>query len=156
MSDIQIDRGYEKMPKLASIVTSPQAEKYIDLPAAELNALAAKAHGWEDGHFQGEPGWFSDGKVLEQLASSYKPAGNIAFALEILKELTDEGYCIAINTKDIATGDDVIIIGGVPTKEGNPGLPQVVIDASETQLYIPELCRAITILYIVHKEVENE
>jgi len=143
------------MPELASVVTSPNAIKYIDLPADELNKLAAEAHGWEYGHHCGEPGWFSGGKVLEQLVSSYKPAESIGFALELLKELSDEGYCVAINTKDIVTSNDVIIIGGAPTKQGNPGLPQVVIDASETQLYIPELCRAITILYIVHKEEGN-
>ena len=143
------------MPELASVVTSPNAIKYIDLPADELNKLAAEAHGWEYGHHCGEPGWFSGGKVLEQLVSSYKPAESIGFALELLKELSDEGYCVTINTKNFfAKGpkQEAIVVGGGPIKAGNPALPIVIIDASETQLYIPELCRAITILYIVHKE----
>ena len=142
--------GMNNSVRIQSITTSPEAMKYLDLSPDELNDLAAKAHGWEKKSLAFEPCWMV-GEVVMQLASSYKPANNIMFALELLKEINDEGYCVAINTRDFATGEDAILISGVPTKTGNKPLPQVRIDASETDFYVQELCKAITVLYIAHK-----
>ena len=130
--------------KLEPIKTSDEALELMEKSADELNELVATAHGWtEKTVFGEEPAFVDEDGVIVQLVSEYNPAGNWNFAFELVRELNDAGYVIAINTHDAATLERAIIVGGFPTRDDLKPLPLVRVDVEPEGVYKNEVCRAI-------------
>jgi len=128
-----------------------EPEITFELDNEGLNDLVAECHNWELRSFAGEDGWVDEDGHLIQLRSSYNPAGNMNFALELMKELNDEGYCIAINTKDLMTGNDILLITGAPVNPGLKALAEIRMELYGEVPYKEELCRGICLLYTAYK-----
>lgn len=130
---------------MVDVVTNKEPDEIVN--------MIAQAKSWKRAELHGQAECFVEngtGDIIH-MVDEYHPESNLAYAEELIKEMDQSGYGIAINTRNIIEGTKKLLVAAIPYNTAMPGIPLIEVQEDIPGLSLNSLiCRSICALYLAY------